>query len=100
MRKNNGVTQSLYTTLDAYQAGYLCLKGFVPTFIEEGPRKIVFGFNESENLFREIQNYHDGARVEAIRLAVSVKTLKSKIFSMKMEKERCTSDYTRSTTRT
>jgi hypothetical protein len=77
-----------FTTLDAYLAGFLTLKGFVPQLIQEKANKVVFAFNVSEGLYQGINAYNSGAIVEASRLAFAVKTLKSQIHSMRRDKEK------------
>lgn len=83
MRKNND--QSMYTTLDAYQAGFLTLREHIPKLIEEGT-KIVFAFAATNELYNDLSAYNRGAQVEALRLAVAVKSLKSRIHSMRRNK--------------
>ncbi len=85
MRKKEGHKDSTYTTLDAYQAGFLVLKGFVPSLIEEGS-KVVFSFTNSDELNRALDNYHSGETVEAFKFALSIKALKSRIFSLRRNK--------------
>jgi len=75
----------LYTTLDAYQAGFLSLNGFIPKLIEQGD-KVVFCFQAGSELFKAISEYNGGALVEASRLAFAIKTLKSQIHSLRREK--------------
>jgi hypothetical protein len=82
MKRNNDVGHAVFSTLDAYIAGFLTLRGFIPELIEEG-RKIVFTFESSKELNKAIDEYNGGATVEALRLAFAIKTLKSKIFSMR-----------------
>lgn len=73
MKKNN---VQLYTTLDAYQAGFLTLRSFVPKFIEQG-NKVVFAFDASDSLYQAITEYNAGAMVEAERFALVIKNLES-----------------------
>ena len=88
MRKNKDNQEKVFTTLDAYLAGYLELRGFTPTLIpQDNGRKIVFAFSATEDLYKEITNYNNGATVEANRLALTVKSLKSQIFSLRKVKE-------------
>ena len=86
MKKNNGQTEKVYSTLDAYQAGFLTLRGHTPNFIQQG-EKIVFVFSGTDCLFRDLSDYNSGATVEALRLAIAVKSLKSQIHSMRRSKE-------------
>lgn len=86
MKKNNEQAEKVYTTLDAYQAGFLTLRGHTPDFIEQG-NKIVFVFSASEKLLKDLSDYNSGAMVEALRLAVAVKSLKSQIYSLRRGKE-------------
>lgn len=83
---NNDGVEKVYTTLDAYQAGFLTLRGHTPDFIEQG-NKIVFVFSTSEKLLKDLTDYNSGAMVEALRLAVAVKSLKSQIHSLRRGKE-------------
>lgn len=75
-----------FTTLDAYLAGFLTLRGFSPELVEQGS-KIVFSFNATDALHKEIADYNAGSMVEACRLAFAIKTLKSQIFSLRRNKE-------------
>lgn len=77
---------AIYTTLDAYQAGFLTLKNHFPNFIEQGS-KVVFSFSATDGLYRDIADYNAGAVVEALRLALAVKTLKSQIHSLRKNKD-------------
>jgi hypothetical protein len=86
VRKNNEQTTKVFTTLDAYLSGYLVLKNFIPKLIEQG-EKVVFAFNSSEALYRAIAEYSNGAVVPASQMAFSVKTLKSRIHSLRRNKE-------------
>ena len=78
--------EKFYTTLDAYQAGFLTLKGHSLEFIEEGS-KVVFAFNLNKALLASLSEYNNGALIEASRLAFSIKMLKSQIHSMRKNKE-------------
>ncbi len=84
MRKNN--EQSVYTTLDAYQAGFLTLSGFIPKLVDQNG-KIVFVFIQSDAMLQKLSDYNAGAVVEASRFAFTIKTLKSQIHSMRREKD-------------
>jgi hypothetical protein len=74
--------QSIYTTLDAYQAGFLTLKNHFPDLIEQSS-KVVFSFTATYTLYHDIADYNAGAVVEALRLAMAVKSQKSRIHSMR-----------------
>ena len=86
MTRNKGQTGKIYSTLDAYQAGFLTLRGHDPTLVSQG-KKIVFVFSGTDRLYGDLSDYHSGATVEALRLAIAVKSLKSQIFSMKRGNE-------------
>ena len=86
MRKNEEQTTKLYTTLDAYQAGFLTLRGFTPTLIDQ-TGKIVFVFAQSDEILKTLAEYSAGASVEAARFAFAIKTLKSQIHSMRKNKD-------------
>lgn len=81
MRKNK-----VYSTLDAYQAGWLTLKGHTPQLVNQS-EKVIFIFTLSESLIKDLSDYNAGALVEASRFAFAVKTLKSQIHSMRRNKE-------------
>jgi hypothetical protein len=80
--KGNG-TGNDYRTLDVYTSAWLILQGFTPTLINEGS-KIVLSFPSSKKLFDAISNYNNGATVEVARFVLTVKNLKTQIFSRKM----------------
>lgn len=86
MRRNNDLPERTYTTLDAYQAGFLTLRKHTPDFIDQ-QGKIVFVFIQSAELLRDLTDYNAGAVVEASRFAFAIKTLKSQIHSMRKNKE-------------
>jgi hypothetical protein len=81
MKTGNEERDSLYTTLDSYQAGFLKLRGHIPDLIEERNNKFVFAFNTTEQLRQDLADYYNGATVEALKLANAIKQLKSEIFS-------------------
>lgn len=85
MKKNNDLRQRIYTTLDSHQSGFLKLRGHIPELIEQG-HKIVFCFRQSEKLLNDLDDYNNGAVVEALKLSISVKSLKSQIHSMRRGK--------------
>ncbi len=84
MRDGQQVKQ--FTTLDAYMAGFLVLRGFTPELIEQGP-KVVFSFIRTDALLDALSQYNAGATVEAVRFALTIKTLKSQIFSLRRNKD-------------
>lgn len=67
MKKNNEQQEKVYTTLDAYQSGFLTLRGHTPDLIEQGD-KIVFRFSSSEEFLKDLSDYNSGAMVEALKL--------------------------------
>jgi hypothetical protein len=77
--------EKVYTTLDAYQAGYQTLKGHSPTLTRQGD-KIVFVFEATDAFFRDLAEYNGGALVPASTFAMTIKNLKSQIISLKMSK--------------
>ena len=86
MQNEKGQRDARFTTLDAYLAGFLVLSGFKPDLIEQGP-KVVFSFTKTDALLDALSQYNAGATVEAVRFALTIKTLKSQIFSMRRNKE-------------
>ena len=83
--------KKVFTTLDAYTAGYLFLNKFTPELIQQGS-KVVFCFDATDELYQSITEYNSGARVEAVRFSLAIKNLKSQIFSMRRNKERWQED--------
>jgi hypothetical protein len=81
----NEQLNKVFTTLDAYLAGYLSLKEFIPKLIEQG-EKVVFCFDASDELYNAIAEYNAGAKIEASRLALATKALKSQIHSLRRNK--------------
>ena len=86
MRRDNDKSVSFYTTLDAYQAGFLTLRGFIPQLVDQNG-KVIFAFVQTEELLKALSEYYAGAVVEASRFASTIKTLKSRIHSMRKNKE-------------
>jgi len=86
MRKTKEQPEKAYSTLDAYQAGFLTLKGFIPKLVDQNG-KIVFVFAQSDELLKELTAYSSGALVDASRLAFAIKTLKSQIHGMRTKKD-------------
>ena len=78
--------KKVFTTLDAYTAGYLFLNKFTPELIQQGS-KVVFCFDATDELYQSISEYNSGATVEAVRFTLAIKNLKSQIFSMRRNKE-------------
>jgi hypothetical protein len=79
--------QRLYTTLDAYRAGFLKLQGHEPSLAMEQNSKVVFCFPLSDKLVADISAYENGAMVDAIRFSMAVKSIKTMIFSLKKEEK-------------
>lgn len=86
MRRNNEKAADLYSTLDAYVAAFLTLHGLIPRLVDQDG-KIVFVFVQSDELSKELANYNAGASVDASKFAFTIKVLKSRIHSMRREKE-------------
>jgi len=86
MGKNNEQSAKFYTTLDAYQAGFLALNGFIPKLVDQ-TGKVVFVFIQSDAMLQKLLDYNAGAVVEASKFAFAIKTLKSQIHSMRKNKE-------------
>ena len=80
--QNEKEKRPLHTTLDAYQAGYLSLRGHMPRLEQQGP-KVVFIFQVSVQMKSDLDSYYAGASVPAHQFAVSIKNLKSQIFALK-----------------
>ncbi len=81
----NGEPGKTFTTLDAYLSGYLVLKGFKPELVQQGD-KVVFVFEATSDFYKAIEAYNAGAPVDASKLALTVKTLKSKIYALRKGK--------------
>ena len=77
--------ERLYTTLDAYRAGYLTTKGHSPTLIKEND-KIVFVFPLTIKIKNDIDDYENGALVDALKFSLAVKALKTRIHSLRQER--------------
>jgi hypothetical protein len=75
----------VYTTLDAYQAGFLFLRGHSHELIEQG-EKVVFVFGANEALYRDLTDYASGALVRASEFATAIKGLKAEIYGLRMNK--------------
>lgn len=86
MGKNNKEVKKVYTTLDSYQAGWLLLRKHTPKLIEQGS-KVVFCFDASNALYQDLDDYNSGALIEASRFAFAIKSLKSRIHSLRKNKE-------------
>jgi hypothetical protein len=77
--------EKVYTTLDAYQTGFLTLKGHSPKLIPQDD-KIVFLFEATDAFYRDLAEYNGGALVNASKFAMTIKALKSQIIGLKMNK--------------
>jgi hypothetical protein len=84
MKKDSKKSNGSYSTMDAYQSGYLTLKGFPVQLIPQG-NKVVFFFEASPELYKAIEDYNAGATVEAVRLALATKALKTRIHSIRKD---------------
>jgi len=80
MRTKNEQSEKVYTTIGAYQAGFLTLKGFNSKIIRRED-KFVFAFSVSDALYQTISEYKSGAMVGAVRFAVVAKNVESQILS-------------------
>lgn len=87
MRTNKDYKEKVFTTLDAYLSGFLTLKGFTPELVDQGD-KVVFVFSASDGLYQAISEYNSGATVEAVRLVLATKALKSQIHSLRRNNEK------------
>ncbi|MGA3172937.1 MAG: DUF5659 domain-containing protein [Syntrophorhabdales bacterium] len=79
---------STFSTLDAYLAGFLSINGCKPTLKTERSGKIAFHFEASDTLYQRISEYNAGATCVALQLALTVKNLKSQIFSRRSDDEK------------
>lgn len=79
-------TEKVYTTLDAYISGFLKVREHNPEAFQED-NKVGWSFVASDKLFKDLDDYHNGATIEAARLIFAIKTLKSQIHTMRREKE-------------
>jgi len=82
------MSEKEYTTLDAYTAGWLSLRGFQPRFIVQNS-KVVFLFQDSTEIQHALLELESGALVDALRLIRTVKYLRSQIYRLRREKEKC-----------
>lgn len=78
--------EKIYRTLDAYQAGFLTLKKHLPELINQNG-KILFTFPLTDALLLDLEDYNNGAKVEASKFAFAIKTLKTQIHSMRRSNE-------------
>lgn len=80
--RNSKPEKAQFTTLDAYLSGYLTLQGFEPELVQQGD-KVVFVFESTDDFYKALEAYNVGAAVDASKLALTVKTLKSKIYALR-----------------
>jgi hypothetical protein len=82
------MSEERWTTLDSFVSGFLATQGFQPSLISQnGNKKIAFSFPATPELYKALNEYNNGALIEASRFALTVKSLKSQIFSMKTNNE-------------
>ncbi len=82
------MNQERWTTLDAFISAYLVTQGFNPSLISQNNnRKIAFSFPATPELYKALNAYNSGALIAASKFALTVKSLKSQIFSMKTNNE-------------
>lgn len=82
MDKGNGSVS--YSTLDAYVAGFLSLKGHAPSLVDQGG-KIAFVFPLTADLRRSLDEFNSGSMVKASAFVFEIKSLKSQIFEVRRE---------------
>lgn len=71
-----------FSTMDAYLGGFLVLRGFkAEAAYQTG--KVVFVFQNSEDLHRAITDFHQGAVVIAAAFTTSIKSLKGQIHDLR-----------------
>lgn len=64
---------------DVYQAAFLSLRG-LPFTLERKGRKVLFVFASSEDAYRELASYTEGARVDAQDFSIELKRLRARIY--------------------
>ena len=74
--------QRLYTTLDAYRAGFLKLRGNEPVLLKQED-KVVFAFPVTITLLKHIDEYENGAMVDAFKYSLTIKSLKTEIYTLR-----------------
>jgi hypothetical protein len=77
-------TGANFTTLDAYLAGFLVLRGFTPHLVSQ-QGKVVFCFEDSRKTQGAILEFHAGATVGASLFTAAVKALKGKVHDMRRD---------------
>jgi hypothetical protein len=84
------MNQERWTTLDSFVSAFLVTRGFQPVLVPQygNSSKIAFSFPATPKLYQALNEYNSGALIEASRFALTVKSLKSQIFSMKMSEEK------------
>jgi hypothetical protein len=87
MKAKNVKEQSIFSTLDAYQAAFLSLRGNTPQLVNQHG-KIVFLFSVTEQFNKDIADYMAGATVNALQFSMIIKSLKTRIFTLKTEREK------------
>jgi hypothetical protein len=85
METVNDPSASSYSTLDAYVAGFLSLKGHHPKLADQGG-KIAFVFQLTAGLRRSLEEFNSGATVKASAYVFEIKSLKSRIHEVRREK--------------
>jgi len=75
-----------YTTLDAYQAAYLTLRGLPVSYILQNGL-IVFSFSETKELREALRDYMNGAEVPVFQFVTRVKMLRGQVHNRKGSSE-------------
>lgn len=75
-----------YTTLDAYQAAYLTLRGLPVAYIPQN-ELIVFSFADTKELREALSDYMNGAKVPVLQFVSQVKMLRGQIYNRRGRRE-------------
>lgn len=86
MKRND---KKLFSTLDLYLSAFLSLKNILPSFTNNNGR-IIFEFEISNKLYNLIESYNSNTEVPAIDFVNEIKTLRSRMLTMRGERK-CTS---------
>ncbi len=77
----------VHSTLDVYIAAWIFLTtGTYPT-LKNHKGKVSFHFPLTDEVIQSIGNYNSGKKIEALKFALTIKNLKSQIFSLKNQSD-------------
>ncbi len=79
--------EKIFSTMDVYVTAYIYLTTDVYPTLKNYKGKVSFNFPLTGEVIQSINNYNTGKKIEALKFSLTIKNLKSQIFSLKNQEE-------------